>query len=65
MTQIISQARRRIPKLKSLPARTQRQYSIPLQAEAMLRDMAFVLHVTEAVKKSILAKNERVQELAV
>jgi hypothetical protein len=59
MTQILSQVPRRIPRLNAHRGGSQRQSSARLQAEAMLRDMAFVLHVTEAVKKSILEKNKQ------
>jgi hypothetical protein len=34
---------------------------VPARTEAMLRDIAFVLHVTETVKKSLLAKRHRVE----
>jgi hypothetical protein len=52
--------RRRIPRLTAAWPQTSR--SVSARTEAMLRDMAFVLHVTEAVKKSILDKQHRVEE---
>ena len=67
MTQIQSQlrARRRIPKLAKsehlLPDWPQSRSSLRLQADTMLRDMAFVLHVTESVKRSLLEKTNRVE----
>jgi len=61
MTHIQPQVRvRRIPKLTAAWPQTPR--SVPARAEAMLRDMAFVLHVTEAIKKSMLDKQHRVEE---
>lgn len=70
MTQISLpvRTRRRIPKLVKLQHRSSdwppSRPTLRLQAEAMLRDMAFVLHVTESVKRSLLEKNNRVEELS-